>query len=216
MRTSLLPGVAASAALLLLATPALAQDAPVTPPAQPASPPPQVAPAPAQQPGLHRNFGFGTAFGAGVVAAGAFSPTGSISTGVLPAVMLPTFEAQFFIDHKYSIDVSIPVTNIVIASAVLESFVYATDVFFNFNVGTGNARMVIGPGLGFSFIASGSNAIGSIRIPAEIGLEAITNNEAFGFKVLARPWVEFVPTRESSVVGGGALLLLGFSGYLTD
>lgn len=213
MRTSFASRLLIAAALLV-STPALAQDAP-----QPANPPPPTTPfrsTPPLEPALRRSLGFGTAFGAGVVAASAFTPTGSVSSGVLPALMLPTFEAQFFIDHKYSIDVSIPVTNIVIASAVLGSFAYATDVFFNFNVGTGNARLIVGPGLGFSFIASGSNATGSIRVPAEIGLELITNSESFGFKVLARPWVEFVPARDAGVVGGGALLLLGLSGYVTD
>lgn len=200
MRRSHFLCIAAAAAALSLSSSALAQEIPTKP----------------LEPKLRRNVGLGTAFGGGVVAAGAFSPTGSLGTGVLPAVMLPTFELQFFIDHKYSIDLTIPVTNIVIASAVLESFAFSTDAFFNFNIGTGNARMILGPGLGFSFIAGSQNAIGSIRVPAEIGLELITNNEAFGFKIMARPWVEFVPTSNTSIVGGGAIGLLGLSGYITE
>lgn len=201
MRRSHFLCVAATAAALSVSSTALAQNIPTQP----------------LEPKLRRNVGLGTAFGGGVLAASAFGSTGDTSiTAVAPAIILPTFEMQFFIDHKYSIDLSVPVTNIVIASAVLQSFAFSTDAFFNFNIGTGNARMILGPGLGFSFVVGDRYGVASIRVPAEIGLELITNNEAFGFKIMARPWVEFVPTSSTSVVGGGAVGLLGLSGYLTD
>jgi hypothetical protein len=214
--------IAATALAASISSVAFAQGEPAAP-----APDPQQTPAP-QQPvtgvvvaserGLHRNFGFGTAFGGGILSASAFGPTGASvgSLDILPAIYLPTFEAQFFIDHRYSIDWTVPVVNVAIASAIIGAFAFQTDVFFNFNIGKGNARMILGPGLGFSLVAGDGGAVGSIRIPAEIGIEAITNNEVFGFKVMARPWLEIVPISEVSVVGGGAVLELGFSGYLTD
>lgn len=160
-----------------------------------------------------RVFGAGTAFGGGFV--GASMGTGTTGETVLlgPALFLPTLELQAFLPHEYSIDISVPITNIAVVSAIRGAFLWSNDVFVNFNIGTGNARGIVGPGLGFAVASSSGGAIGSFRVPAELGLEILTNNEAFGFKIMVRPWMEFGSNSDIGGIGGGAVALLGFSGY---
>jgi len=169
-----------------------------------------------------RVFGIGSAFGAGVQAAAVVGLGGAnAKTGVLPAVDLPTLEFQYFLPrtHGFSIDLSVPLTNVIVVSAVTKSFYFGADAFFNFNLGRGSFRGVVGPGIGFeAFVASssaGTVSAGGIRIPAEVGFEVLSSERHFGFKLLARPFAEFVPAGGVSAVGGGALLLLDFMGYYT-
>lgn len=164
-----------------------------------------------------RIFGAGTALGGGFGAFSVTSTTGSTSTGVLPAIMLPTLELQGFItEDEYSIDVTVPLTNLIISSVAVEGFIWQTDAFFNFNLGSGTARFIIGPGLGFTAGTVNGVAAASIRFPAELGLELLTSGNGFGFKILARPWFEVAPTSSADAIGGGLIGLLGFSGYVTE
>ncbi len=161
-----------------------------------------------------RVFGAGTAFGGGFV--GASNGTGYAGETVVlgPALFLPTLELQAFLPHEYSIDITIPITNIAVVSAIRGGFLWSSDVFFNFNFGTGNARGIVGPGLGFAAASDArGRSNGSLRLPSEFGLEIVTDNEAFGFKMMVRPWVEFGSDIDLVGVGGGAVALLGFSGY---
>ncbi len=161
-----------------------------------------------------RVFGAGTALGAGVAAATASD--GAVESDALGlALLLPTLELQAFLPDEYSIDISLPITNIAVVPIFTGWFAWTTDVYFNFNFGSGIARGIVGPGLGSSIIVStkGDGAVGSFRVPAEVGLELNTVNEAFGFKVMARPWLE-VGAGEVSGVGGGVLGVIGFSGYV--
>ncbi|MFO0611613.1 MAG: hypothetical protein U0414_03425 [Polyangiaceae bacterium] len=199
----------ALAPLVACATDALAQQPP------PQGAPTSLAPPPSAYP--QRRFGMGTAFGAGFGAFTVASPTGStISSGIAPALMLPTLELQGFLPNDFSFDVTTPLVNEIIASAVLGGFVFNADVFLDFNLGEGNVQCVLGPGVGFSVAAYKSATVGSFRVPAEVGFEILTNNQAFGFKVLARPWIEFAGGDTVSAIGGGAVALLGLSGYVTD
>ncbi len=164
-----------------------------------------------------RIFGAGTALGGGFGAFSVSGTTGSVATGILPAIILPTLEIQGFItEDEYSIDVTVPIVNIIIASAVVDGLLWQTDAFFNFNLGSGTARFIIGPGLGFTAGAVQGETAASIRFPAELGLELLTSGNGFGFKVLARPWFEVAPTSAADAIGGGLIGLLGFSGYVTE
>lgn len=160
-----------------------------------------------------RIFGAGTAFGGGVAGVSVGTGTSETSSVLSPALVLPTLELQAFLPDEYSIDISLPITNIAVVSAIVGGFVWNSDVFFNFNFGKGTARGIVGPGVGFGVVAVGSTTAGSFRLPAELGLELITDNEAFGFKIMARPWAEFSSGSGVGGVGGGVVGLLGFSGY---
>ncbi|APR85904.1 Hypothetical protein A7982_11253 [Minicystis rosea] len=164
-----------------------------------------------------RVFGLGTALGGGVFTAGFVGLGGTVkSAGALPYILLPSLEFKYFLQPQdFSIDVSIPVTNMIIGSAASGGFYFGADAFFNFNLGKGSVRGVLGPGLGFEVYAAGGSAAGAVRIPAEIGFEALTSGRHFGFSLMARPWFELIPAGGASVIGGGAMLALGFMGYYT-
>lgn len=162
--------------------------------------------------GRRRVFGIGTAFGGG---AAATTISSSSNSGVSPALLLPTLEVQFFTSREYSIDVTIPLANMVLVSEALGGFIFTTDTFFNVNVGSGSARLVAGPGLGFSFAVLPRGSAGSFRLPAEVGLEVLNKKRSFGFKLLARPWAEFASGSAASGIGGGVLGMIGFYRYST-
>ena len=166
-----------------------------------------------------RSFGVGTAFGAGYAAVSVVSSTGSTASGASPALLLPTLELQFFTRRGHSVDISVPISNLLIVSAVTEGFFFMSDVFYNLNIGDGQAQFLLGPGLGLSMgSVSGAFAM-SFRVPATIGVEFLTRARGFGFKIMLRPYVEFAVGQGSgssaSGVGGGALLDLGLSWYGT-
>lgn len=166
-----------------------------------------------------RSFGVGTAFGGGYAAVSVVSSTGSTESGGNLALLLPTLELQFFTRRGHSIDISVPISNLLIVSAVTEGFFFMSDVFYNFNMGNGQAQLLLGPGLGLSMgSVSGAFAM-SFRVPATIGVEFLTRARGFGFKIMLRPYVEFAVGEGSgstaSAVGGGALLDLGLSWYGT-
>jgi hypothetical protein len=169
---------------------------------------------PASQ-GPQRVFGFGTAFGGGVAAATAVSGGGSSASFVGPALLLPTLEFQGFFPGEYSLDVTLPVTNMILVSSAMKGFLFSTDVFFNANIGKGTERFVVGPGLGFSVLALDGGSATTFRLPAQIGLEILTKKRGFGFKLLARPWLEVASGSRATAVGGGVLGALVFSGYST-
>ena len=164
-----------------------------------------------------RSFGVGTAFGGGYAAATVVSSTGSKASGGSPALLLPTIELQFFTRRGHSIDISVPISNMVIVSAALEGFFFMSDVFYNFNLGDGRVQFLCGPGLGLSLgSVSGAFAM-SFRVPATVGVEFLTRARGFGFKIMLRPYMEFAVGEgggnTASGVGGGALLDLGLSWY---
>jgi hypothetical protein len=167
-----------------------------------------------------RLFGIGTALGGGFDVMSVTSPRGTAST-LTPALMVGTLELQFFMPRGYSIDVSSPILNEILASQSVHGAVFQTDAFFNFNAGRGAFRLIAGPGLGFMVAGLPSKSgetqtAGWIRIPAEIGVEVLTPGRGFGFKVLGRPYVEvgFGSGNERGV-GGGMLALMAFSWYAT-
>jgi hypothetical protein len=204
---------------------------PGDPPAEPAPPAEPVAERPAvkaeppaaplAEPPLNKRiFGLGVGAGGGVGAV-SVSSTGSTASGIVPLIYLPTVEAQFFIPDTdgFSVDVSIPITNIAIASAALEGLWLETDAFFNFGPGGQNVRLVAGPGLGFNAFIYQDTSFGGIRILGEVGLEALTDGQGFSFKLLARPFFEVFMgdlIGDASAVGGGATAVISFSGNYVE
>ncbi len=162
-----------------------------------------------------RVFGIGTAVGGGFAATTVTSSSRSDSS-LGPALLLPTLELQFFTSGGSSIDITMPLTNMILVSNALEGVVVTADVFFNFNVGKGSTRLVIGPGVGFSIVAVDRGSAGSFRLPAELGFEVLNKKQSFGFKLLARPWFEIASGSRASATGGGLLGALVFSGYATS
>jgi len=169
-----------------------------------------------------RRFGFGLYGGGGV---GVFVPvvahpcTGdSCAESFLGGIIdFSTLEFQVFpFRHReFSIDVSSRLTETFLGLSC--GYFTGEDVFFNFNVGSGTARLLIGPGLGYSVQVCHSAAAAEFRIPAEIGIELITNRESFGFKFLMRPLFETYRDRQHTIyAGGGGMFLLGMSGYKRD
>jgi hypothetical protein len=118
----------------------------------------------------------------------------------------------------------VPIANLVFTSVVFRSFAWSSDFFFNFNVGTGRFRLLAGPGLGFATLVGSymgtSISSASVRFPAEVGIEILTDARGFGFQLFTRPWLETAiassPSASVSTVtalGGGVLFMIGFFGY---
>lgn len=169
---------------------------------------------------IHRTWGLGAALGGGAGAVTVRSSTGSAGSGVFPMLYLPTLEAAFFVSPSVDVRVSIPIANNAISSIAVLGFAWTTDVFVDFYMSRkGIARLFLGPGLGFSVVASGAGG-GALRIPAELGLELLTTGQHFGFQILARPWVEFGGAsgsgQSASAVAGGVVGMLAFIGYFTN
>jgi len=172
----------------------------------------------------HRRFGLGS-YGGGGYVQGVTTlepPTTEcecMSYGFGAQFELPTLLVQGFPldDDDLSIDVNEPLTETIIFAAG-GTFLWRSDVFLNFNAGSGIPRLIVGPGLGFSVIATaGKSTLWSIRLPAQIGLELLTTDEAFGFKIVAQPVFAVGGSRTDGVyAGGGGVLELGMSGYKRD
>ncbi|MEZ4313507.1 MAG: hypothetical protein R3F14_36250 [Polyangiaceae bacterium] len=148
-----------------------------------------------------RAIGVGTALGGGF---------GSAGQGISGAFLLPTAELQFFMPAEYSIDVSVPVLNMALVSALTGGVLLGGDMFFNVNAGDGRVRFVGGPGIGFAFAEINNRSVAAVKIPAQIGFEALSKRRTFGFKLMARPWVE----AGDGGFGGGLLGVVAFSGYV--
>ncbi len=170
-----------------------------------------------------RVFGLGVGISGGVMALlDDGIPSASYFDGsndFLPLFSPFTLEGQIFLDDDdYSFDLSIPITNTILLAAFGIGAYWQSDVFFNFGPGEQNIRMVLGPGLGFGVYdvdddLSSSQTFGSVRLLAEIGLEALNNHQTFSFKLLARPFVElFFSDAGYAGTGAGGVGLISFSG----
>jgi len=169
-----------------------------------------------------RVMGFGSYAGGGVTSetlsaqgvSGALLSSATLETTVIPAVHLPTFEMEFFLDHReeWDLDLSVPITDtLYVASRGL--LVWQTDAFFDYNFGRGVARGFVGPGVGFSILSGSGVTGGTFQIPAEIGLEVLPQPHAVSFKLLGRPWFEMGGS-DAFGIGGGFVALVGITGYV--
>jgi hypothetical protein len=151
-----------------------------------------------------RSFGFGTAFGGGASGgAGAWGP----------ALLLPTAELQVFMPGEFSIDVSVPVLNMALGSTLIGGTLVGGDLYFSLSAGEGQTRLIAGTGVGFAYVSIGQDAVTSVKIPLQLGFEVLSKRRTFGFKLLARPWLEFANDGATTQTGGGFLAALAFSGY---
>ncbi len=171
-----------------------------------------------------RVFGLGVGFSGGVmVLLDDGIPAASYFDGsddLIPQASFASLEGQIFLnDDDYSFDISVPVTTTILAAALGIGAYWQSDVFFNFGPGEQNIRMVLGPGLGFGIydvdddLGASSPTYGTVRLLAEIGLEALNNHQTFSFKLLGRPFVELYMT-DAGYVGtaAGGVGLISFSG----
>jgi hypothetical protein len=180
-------------------------------------------------PRYDRVFGIGTILGGGFTVATLTTSTGSSSaSGVNGAIMLPTIELQGFITPAASIGVSIPITNIIIASAALGGVVFSGQALFEIGVGHDFVRGIFGIGLGGDYVSGSffdtSITGGGLQIPGEIGIELSSARKGFGFRFLARPYIEIgsstsrdlvtMETTGGSYVGGAVLFAVGFYAYI--
>jgi hypothetical protein len=173
---------------------------------------------PTVSPRADRWWGIGAAVGGGVsysaIVARADSGVRIIdSSTVRPVAQFPTIEAQFFYRREYSVDLSLPLINNIVGSVLSKGLLWSFDTFFNANVGSGMARLVIGPGLGFAAYATGGLGAAAVRFPGQVGVELLTPKRWFGFKLLARPWVEVAGGSAADATGTG--LTTGVMGVVT-
>lgn len=163
-----------------------------------ASPPDFLSPA------RERSFGFGTAFGGG------FSG-GANGSG--PALLLPTAELQIFLPGEFSIDVSVPLLNMALGSVLIGGTLVGGDLYFSLSAGEGKTRFVAGAGVGFAYVSAHYDTVTAVKVPLQLGFEVLSKRRTFGFKVLARPWLEFANDGYATQAGGGLLGALVFTGY---
>jgi hypothetical protein len=177
-----------------------------------------------------RIFGIGASIGGGVQFASVVGVGGTNSnTGALPDANLGALELRYFVLPFLSVDATIPLNNMILVGALAHVFYWETDFYATFHVGAPTFKFVGGAGLGFDALAahtsdcdgaqgscsSASVAAGGLRIPGQVGFEALSAGRHFGFSLLARPFFEIVPAGGVGVIGGGALLSLNFMGYVT-
>ena len=171
-----------------------------------------------------RIIGFGTAIGGGVQTLTSVSSTGSTSTtnlgDVTGALMLPSLEVQVFLPREYSIDLSVPLTTMILVSAIAKGYYLSADLMFNINAGSGATRFLLGPGIGFTAAKFSAGTLSTptmalVRVPGQIGVEWLNKKRNFGFKLMARPWLDIAPSATTNAVGGGVLGLIEFSGFVT-
>lgn len=110
----------------------------------------------AHAPDLERTFGFGTILGGGFTVATLTTSTGSASSGLNGALLLPTIEIEAFVTPSISVDVSVPLTNVVIASLVIQGVAFSGQAIVQVSVGDGDVRGVFGAGIGGDFVSAGS------------------------------------------------------------
>jgi hypothetical protein len=164
----------------------------------------------------HRVVGVGSAVGLGFGAVTLTSQTVATSASSVTTAVLPhTIEGQIFVNRRdWSIDLTIPLTNVIVVSGIVGGFFFQMDSFFAFNFGRGVVHGFIGPGLGFTAVSAKGFGGASLRVPAEGGIEFVVLKNHLAIRALARPWIEFAGG-SAQTVGGGIVGLVGVTGYFT-
>jgi hypothetical protein len=162
----------------------------------------------------HRTFGFGVGGGGGLQL--------FLSEGITPSapVILPSIELQLFPWRRrdWSLDFTVPIWNTIVIGARGEGIFLQTDAFLDFNVGKGNVRAVVGPGLGFAYRDSAGTSggiTGSVRVNFELGPEFLVANKHVGFRFLLRPYTELVFARRDGGLAQGLFFMFVVTGYTT-
>lgn len=161
----------------------------------------------------HRTFGFGAGGGGGLQ----LFFGGQGLTGSAP-VLLPAIELQIFPFRRrdWSLDFSIPLWNTIYTAAADDALFLQVDSYLDFNLGKGNVRALLGPGLGVSFRNQSQGASAGPRFLVEFGPEFLFANKHVGLRFTVRPFTEMVLA--GSRGGGlevGAFAVIALTGYTT-
>ncbi len=162
----------------------------------------------------HRTFGFGAGGGAGLQL---FLSRGFNASA---PVILPSVELQFFPWRRrdWSLDFTIPIWNTIVIGARGEGIFLQTDAYLDFNVGKGDVRAVVGPGLGLAYRDSAGTSggiSGSLRVGLEVGPEFLLAKKHVGVRLLARPYTEIVFAKRDGGLAQGVFFMLVVTGYTT-
>jgi hypothetical protein len=165
-----------------------------------------------------REFGAGSALGGGYVQNAELSVASAFPSAV--ALWLPSLELRFFAARGHSIDLSLPVANMIVFSALLSSAgfssaVVGADLFYDFNLGSEKTRLLVGPGLGLSGGFSTGGVGVEVRVPAVVGVELLSDDGRSGVSLQVRPFASFDLGRSSSP-GGGVMVLIALNWYSTS
>lgn len=131
------------------------------------------------------------------------------------AYRIGSVELMGFLAADFSIDVSTQLAATIVAAA-FSDFAWASTVYFDWSFGS-DVRLLIGPGVG----AAGHGDIHGVRGDAGVelrlagllGIEALTTDDQFGFRLMTRPWLAFGGGDRGFELGYGAMLELGFLFY---
>jgi hypothetical protein len=182
------------------------------------------APAEAQYAVGHRRFGGGTSFGGGYSRADYdFPKKGDTDPNKPYYWLLPTLEFKLFLADTFSIDLSVPVTNIATSNALQKYFYFTAEIFADFHPSAphSSVELFVAPGFGVSYAAwkdpdnSAITASGyAFHIPVRAGLEFNNARRTFSFTIAIRPFFSLVHggTGDNGP-GGGAFLELGLNAY---
>jgi len=153
-----------------------------------------------------RTFGVGTGGGFGWVAVTATSG-GSTASGSTTAPSYPSLELQFFNDKGGSVDVSLPVGNIIDAAAN-GNLTIGAAVFYTPEFSTGSVRGIVSPGLRFGYASQGGASAMLVDVGLRAGVEFLTEERRVGLKLLCVPALDAGAAWGS---GNSSVGLVGFS-----
>lgn len=175
---------------------------------------------------VHRAVGLGAAGGVGARAFAAAYPFSS-GQGENVEVDLPRLHLAFSLGGDMALEVSIPVVDTIVG-ATFPAVVWGSSFFVTWLLGGPNGYLVVGPGLGYDFsyferwtgdsrpFAGTRTVVGAdVRVTGVVGLELLTDDRFFAFRLVARPWITFGGGDLGAQIDGGAMLdlvLLGFVG----
>jgi hypothetical protein len=124
------------------------------------------------------------------------------------AYSLGSFELSAFVHEGLSIDVSAQLWATLVG-LVRSQIAWTSTVYLDWSFG-GSLRVLVGPGLGVSTLAAPSDPTGhagaELRLAALLGMESLSEGEAFGFRLVTRPWL--------GLGGGDAGLQLGYGAMI--
>jgi len=169
-----------------------------------------------------RTWGIGTMIGGGYMGLSSHTPEGKGTEGKgtegeVALFYLPTLEVKYFPVPAFSIDLSVPVSMMVV-SAFSNHHVFLAEVFFNFHFG--NDVFFLAPGLGGQYINHPSiceHKGGGLRIPLRVGIEYNSTSKNIGIGLFMQPFYIF-----NAIEGGkrehglGAFFCLSLTFYGTS
>lgn len=177
-----------------------------------------------ERPHPRRVFGVGSAQGHTIAGGTLYTAPGRVGGAPHDALLgltLPTLELRYFPRPLYSLDLATSLSATSFAAAFDHAFYFTQDALVSFHLGQRVARFVGGPGVGYSVAFHedelGAQSGASLRFVGQFGLELATKNEAFGFELVGRPWLELTrvqsPLEDTAFVSGGFASLVALWGY---